>query len=418
MGKIIFIRAVKINTLLLLMCWPMSLVAQTSQIEKPQSGKAVVFDAGSSGTRVFIYDWEKGTVKAELPKIALPQGRTKKVSPGIATFSKNVDGISDYLTPLIDFAKLAVGSDDISKTSLFFAGTAGLRLEQLRNPEGYQKVMNKTKELLQKSGFKITREPGVITGQEEGVFAWVNVNALENRLPKIIEKQDFGIGIVEMGGASFQVAFLPKLPPQQEGYPINLAGKPFVLYAYSYGDLGENEGRAKFSNKEYCEWGDFQNQKSVSDFDKCLKVIVNRIIEKYGMECEECGIGKIFQPRLREISETFYALGALGYLTPSFGITSVNARILEATGKRICNKTFAEAMKEMTALKDNVDLMKRQCFNLAYYSAVLSGNEKHGEDGIGFPGNTTQLIAKNSINGQETTWTYGLLLLHLSNSLK
>lgn len=374
-----------------------------------KSGKAVVFDAGSSGTRVFIYDWQIGANKNEIPVIKLPENRTKKVSPGLATFGNNIEKIAAYLAPLIDFAKEVVGKSEIEKTPLFFAGTAGLRLEQKRDPASYQRIIDKTKDLLTKSGFKLAFGPGFISGQEEGAFAWLNVNSLLNKLPDIINGKDLGIGIVEMGGASFQLAFLPKNPPIKEAFSINLAGKNLVLYSHSYGDLGENEARSKFSNKEFCEWGNDNK----GDFDKCRKTIINNIINIKGKECEQCGLGDIFQPKLSEVAKEFYALGALGYLPLNFNIETVNANNLRKKGLEICNVAFKDAVLTMPALKNNTDMMKKQCFNLAYYSAVLTGNEKYEENGLGFPGDTTMLIAKNSINNQEISWTYGLLMLNI-----
>jgi len=379
------------------------------------SGKAVVFDAGSSGTRVYVYDWEMAKASGELPAISLKPGRTKKVSPGIATLSNNVDQILAYLKPLIDFAKDIVGKD-ISTTPLYFAGTAGLRLEQQRNPQGYGSVIAKVKEVLNDSGFKIAREPGPISGQEEGAFAWVAVNSLLKKLPKILLGEDLGTGIVEMGGASLQVAFLPAVAPKIKDYVIQLDHKkPLVLYAHSYGDLGQNEARAKFSNIAYCEWDhDFSNDAKAGDYDKCRADIVRKIIEAEGKECETCGIGAIFQPKLDDIAEEFYALGSLGFLSENFGLDVINAQNLRELGQKICNVPFSQAAKSMSGLGGKRELMETQCFNLAYYSAVLSGNEKVDENGIGFPGNSTKLISKNKIGSEEVSWTYGLLLLDLA----
>lgn len=379
-----------------------------------RQGKAVVFDAGSTGTRVFIYDW---SLKSEhnLVDINLPLGRTKKTNGGLTSFTQDVSKISDYLNQLLNFAKKIVGKKNIKTTPLYFAGTAGLRLEQQRNPQGYAKIMSKIKEVLENSGFIIADQPRVISGQEEAAFAWVNVNALEKKLPKILNGEDLGIGVVEMGGASFQIAFLPKTKPQSEAFLINLANKVLTLYAYSYGDLGENEARKLFANKEYCEWGQVYNKPG--NFEKCREAILENILRLKGKECDACGIGPIFQPRLAELTQEFYGVGSLGFLRENFGIHAINANNLKKAGEKICNVTLKEAITKVPALRNKIDLLKNQCFNLAYFSAVLTGHEQIGDNALGFPGNTTSLIAKQDINHQEVSWTYGFLMLNIDKFL-
>jgi apyrase len=379
-----------------------------------RQGKAVVFDAGSTGTRVFIYDWSQ-KVAHSLVDINLPAGRTKKIEGGLTSFGQHIPKISGYLNQLIKFAKKIVGEENIKTTPLFFAATAGLRLEQQRNPEGYAKIMAKIKEVLEGSGFVIADEPRAISGQEEAAFAWVDVNALEHRLPKILAGQDLGIGIVEMGGASFQIAFLPEAKPQSQAFPINLANKILTLYAYSYGDLGENEARRLLVNKEYCEWGHDNNK--AGNFDKCREAILAKILSLKGKECDSCGIGPIFQPRLAELTQKFYGVGSLGFLIENFGIHTINARNLKKAGDNICNVTFKEAVTKVPTLRNKKDLLKKQCFNLAYFSAVLTGHEKIGDNALGFPGNTTRLIAKRDINHQEVSWTLGYLMLSIDKFL-
>lgn len=381
----------------------------------PRHGKAVVFDAGSTGTRIFIYDWSQKS-EHDLVEINLPSGRTKKINGGLTSLRDDVTKIPKYLNQLINFANKLVGQKNIKTTPLYFAATAGLRLEQQRNPQGYKKIMDKIKEVLKNSGFVIADEPRVISGQEEAAYAWVNVNALEKKLPQILAGLDLGLGIVEMGGASFQIAFLPKIKPQSEAFLINLGDKVITLYAYSYGDLGENEARRLLANKEYCEWNHADNK--AGNFDKCREAILAKIVSLKGKECDNCGIGAIFQPRLAELAQEFYGVGSLGFLIENFGIHTINAENLKKAGEKICNVTFKEAITKVPRLRNKIDLLKNQCFNLAYFSAVLTGHERIGDNALGFPGNTTRLIAKRDINHQEVSWTYGYLMLNIDKFLK
>lgn len=102
---------------------------------------ALVFDAGSSGTRCTVFAWSlakggDGATYRDLSQLA-----HKKTEPGVSSFalgprsadavdatSTKVEALRASLAPLFDFAKAEVPQEAWPRTPLLFYATAGMRL--------------------------------------------------------------------------------------------------------------------------------------------------------------------------------------------------------------------------------------------------------------------------------------------------
>ena len=92
---------------------------------------AVMFDAGSSGTRVKVYRFTKcdGPLTVDnFEQLDVP--KPNKVKPGLSSFANNIGAIKSYITPLLEAAKNIVPDDKEATTSLRLFATAGMRLLQ------------------------------------------------------------------------------------------------------------------------------------------------------------------------------------------------------------------------------------------------------------------------------------------------
>ncbi|CAD8083854.1 unnamed protein product [Paramecium primaurelia] len=194
-----------------------------------------IFDAGSSGTRVYVYQWscrEEWT----LPMINLTEASNdKKQAPGLASFANNLEGIQAYLEPLINFTYSVVPENMYKYTPIMLGATAGLRqLNQIQQNEiiaTVQEIFSKTKFYYQPEWVR------VLTGQEEGMYMWMSVFYLLNQ-------QVNQLLTLDLGGASTQNAF-----------PYNSTGPDFVLlnvrpnvsnfslYSVSYLGYGNDQAR-------------------------------------------------------------------------------------------------------------------------------------------------------------------------------
>lgn len=185
-----------------------------------------VFDCGSSGSRVFLYRNSKD--KQEL----LFSTRDKKPLDKYITNSSAA--VNDSLLPLLQQMQptMAANNIKISDLEVDVLSTAGMRYVAAQKQTLFY---NNLRAGLNKYGYYVN-ETRTITGQEEGVFAWIDANHLTGNLGK--ESTD---GILEIGGASTQVVFdAGDKYAGSEQYPITLNGRKYNLYAISFLGLGKN----------------------------------------------------------------------------------------------------------------------------------------------------------------------------------
>ena len=100
---------------------------------------AVVVDAGSTGSRLLVYQI---TEALPMPVIRLMQvdGRplVRKVSPGLSSFASRLDELPDGFGPLLDVALEHIPEEHIPQTPLMVLATGGLRLLSDQDQSGTQ----------------------------------------------------------------------------------------------------------------------------------------------------------------------------------------------------------------------------------------------------------------------------------------
>lgn len=211
-------------------------------IADPSIFYAIVFDAGSTGSRIHVYKFTRKNEKLELLFELFEQ-----IKPGLSSFADDVSGGVGTIDRLLDYAREYIPKEDWSSTPLELKATAGLRLlpEEKANA-----ILDGVKNLLHNSPFKVgDRAVEIMEGSDEGVFAWMTVNFLLGALG--------GSGIanskptIDLGGGSMQLTFHPKdsatVSAAPEGYVIKrtLFGETFDIYSHSYLGLGLMSAREK-----------------------------------------------------------------------------------------------------------------------------------------------------------------------------
>ena len=98
----------------------------------PTATKGMVIDGGSGGSRMHVYTWKERRFSTVPPPLSFPEGNEKwtaRISPGIAAFSDNIEGIAGHLAPLIAFAKSALMGfeDQFQNFPIYFYATGGMR---------------------------------------------------------------------------------------------------------------------------------------------------------------------------------------------------------------------------------------------------------------------------------------------------
>lgn len=123
-----------------------------------------------------------------------------RVNPGLSSYAERTENAGDSLRELIEFAKTKVPAESRDKTEIKLMATAGLRL---LDSKVQAKILESCRHALRNSGFRFRDEWAiVITGSDEGVYAWVVANYALGTLGGDPMQTT---GIIELGGASAQV---------------------------------------------------------------------------------------------------------------------------------------------------------------------------------------------------------------------
>ncbi|CAO3637677.1 unnamed protein product [Mucor fragilis] len=268
----------------------------------------VIIDAGSSGSRVYIYSWKdhefaKNSFTIEELKGKIPiveRGDkdglkwTSREEPGISTFGSKPNEVGEHLDMLLDFSKEVVPEDSHASTPIFLMATAGMRLL----PENQQtELLSATCNYMrEKTSFFISdcdSHVRIIPGELEGVYGWVAVNYLmggfDNSIKAYTEKekpddqveQHHTFGFLDMGGASAQIAFEPEHHQRQEHmhdltritlHTLDGRTVDYDVFVTTFLGYGSNEARRRYLEDRVKKLFAASNGKNLLDEHRMLQL--------------------------------------------------------------------------------------------------------------------------------------------------
>lgn len=230
----------------------------------------VILDAGSSGSRVYVYRWlhaqearRKGDDEdlTSLPVIKTKKHWHMKVKPGISTFGETPEDVgADHLKALVDFALDIVPREEVENTPIFLLATAGMRLlpayqreAVLENVCAY--FQTQTKFHLPDCALHVQ----VIPGETEGLYGWIAANSLLGGFdaPDTHHhgKGHHTYGFLDMGGASAQIAFAPNATEAKKHADdltllrlraVDGTAKEYRVFVTTWLGFGANEARRRY----------------------------------------------------------------------------------------------------------------------------------------------------------------------------
>lgn len=209
---------------------------------EPQLDYVIVFDAGSSGTRIHVFNVLPAKPGAAVRDIdlAVRDTQTKKWHPGLSRYARNADWgeAQRSIRELLNFAGTLVPTERRASTPVLFKATAGLRGVPL---ERSTQVMQNVRHVLSESEYRFQDSwAEIIPGKAEGGLAWVAANYLYGTFYG--EDGRPTLGVIEMGGGSTQVTFLVDADtPVASGDLFEfstLNGYKYRLFAHSYQGYG------------------------------------------------------------------------------------------------------------------------------------------------------------------------------------
>jgi guanosine-diphosphatase len=395
---------------------------------------AIVFDAGSTGSRVHVYEFQFCGARLEV----LVDEVFEEVKPGLSHYHGDPLQAAKSLKPLLDSAVARVPPNTRKCTPLVVKATAGLRLLPEHSVAG---ILTNVREFIRTHPFllgdgKISHNEAVavMDGSEEGVFAWVTVNFLQDKLrpgfmPTPFLPDETSV-VMDLGGGSTQIVFaisregmeIDPLSHPQYYYRLSLYGKQVDLYQQSYLGYGlmearknikgthiqkmladSSDGRAlRFAcyTKGYKEEVDKNGKTFIltgdsSGWDSCLNVV--RPIFRKDDPCtvHPCSFNGIHQPAIRSknlitFSYFFDRLIPLGLTSP------VTLFDIDREGRKLCQPIPGGRYEKL--MTEN----PQWCLDLAYIYSLLR---------IGYQVDFDQpIVVTKQINGYEAGWSLGAAL--------
>lgn len=374
----------------------------SNNIELPSSKRyAVIFDAGSSGSRVHVYCFDK---KIDLIKVGTELEVFMHREPGLSDFAKDPRKGAEFLQPLVDGALQVVPVNQQSTTPVRLGATAGLRT--LPGDEAAN-LLQEVRMIFARSNFRFQPEwVNIIDGTQEGSYQWVTINYLHGNLGKQYENT---VGIVDLGGGSVQMAYAisdeeynnaPK-PGRDEVASvqrIKLLGMTYNLYVHSYLHYGLLALRAevfKQTNETTCpciakdyngpytySGARYTATPSVggSDYEKCHTVVAKALNVNHACTHIKCTFGGVWNGGGGEGSKQLFVASFFFDKAVDAGIIKnkkvatavVTPLEFEQAAKRFCSLSLAEIAQEYPKLKE----AKRKyiCLDLVYeYTLLVAG---------------------------------------------
>jgi len=209
----------------------------------------IVIDAGSSGTRFHAFRWPDRVadpLHPQYPALTIPEEMfSVAVKPGISAFAGNASALEPYLNKLLELGqeRLMFLRELWYLVPVYLKATAGARdLFQDQRDEIFAKV----RAVLYSCPFRFDTDywARTISGEEEGVYAWISVNAIKGTYRSPNKKDTWGS--LDMGGSSTQVAFIPHdVSIIQNFFPLHLSYLSMHLYAHSYLEFGYRDANQR-----------------------------------------------------------------------------------------------------------------------------------------------------------------------------
>nr|XP_008977363.1 ectonucleoside triphosphate diphosphohydrolase 4 isoform X3 [Callithrix jacchus] len=339
---------------------------EATDTNNPNVNYGIVVDCGSSGSRIFVYCWPRHNGNPR-DLLDIRQMRDKnrkpvvmKIKPGISEFATSPEKVSDYISPLLNFAAEHVPRAKHKETPLYILCTAGMRIL----PESQQKAI--LEDLLTDIPVHFDflfsdSHAEVISGKQEGVYAWIGINFVLGRFEHIEDDDEAVVevnipgsesseaivrkrtaGILDMGGVSTQIAYeVPKTvsfaSSQQEEVAKNLLAEfnlgcdvhqtehVYRVYVATFLGFGGNAARQRYEDRIFANT--IQKNRLLGKqngltpdmpfLDPCLPLDIKDEIQQNGQTLYLRGTGdfdlcrETIQPFMNKTNETQTSLNGI-----------------------------------------------------------------------------------------------------------
>lgn len=400
----------------------------------------VIFDAGSSGTRIHVYKWRSGGKAGDF---LLMEDDLVKEKPGLSSFRKTPQAAGQSLKKLLDHARSKVPPESRAATPAFLMATAGLRAVGEKTSNA---ILESVRDVLEASPFQFQREWAyILSGKEEGIFGWVTVNYLRgsilNHRGRIrVKDAPPPTAVMDLGGGSVQLVYsLPPdvAAPDEYSGEIDLGGRKYTLYSASHSNFGLNHAREVVGeflanatrlgdvhpgrhpcipdeHEAVVASGYLQHQPFIGtgSFEGCKDAFLRLFSPDAPcatFSSSPCAFDKSHQPPLPAtvfgfsyLYDRTRAIGLLDGVIETFGTQQMTISDIESATKALCAMPSSEQMQRCKDCDDARDWLNF-CGDATYLAVLL----RHG---FGIPPDMT-LTMGNKVNDVELVWTLGAIIM-------
>lgn len=452
-------------------------------------------DAGSSGSRIYLYRWPQ-QADDDVDDIIIDGKTLPATTSSSATFIKverkaifsqeRTPGIShegglgiQAVQTLVALAKAALPPDVNPKhVPIYLGATAGMRIviDSSSSTNQAATTMATLQRVLHQSGFLFRNAwARTISGEEEGVYAWLVANYLmhNGNLPMPTS----AYGAMDLGGASTQISFLlsknqansssattpstrstiSPLDQHQHQFPLRIDRLEYPLFTQSLLYYGVDQARslydAKYASDKLpnpCYPSGYRDELTLisgsSDWEKCLQSVANlfdhllrdrsngnhccgherdkRLGSKNGdrgkgdsSSISGCHNTTVSQLLPIENQQKFIAMSTFVYtwdwLGLRIGSETDDLRTLNAQAQRVCNMTHNQ---QVTRYEQQMEykVIKRRTTksHTQCFNAAFSHHLL--SKGYGLPIDKTPIEIHYEIGGTRVQWALGLMLVEVN----
>ncbi|KMZ73834.1 Ectonucleoside triphosphate diphosphohydrolase 5 [Zostera marina] len=363
---------------------------------------AVIFDAGSSGSRVHVYCFDSNL---DLVPIGNELELFVQKKPGLSSYAENPIKAAESLKDLLEKAENVVPFELRHKTPIRVGATAGLRALGIEKSD---RILQAVRVFLHDQSSLTSAQDAVtvLDGSQEGTFQWVTINYLLGNLGKGYSST---VGVVDLGGGSVQMAYAisekeaadsPKVSNGEDSYvkELFLKGIKYYLYVHSYLHYGLLAARAQILktdedsasscilagyNGSY-KYGDSEYDASSSttgpSYTKCRTSAVKALkSDEPACTHMKCTFGGVWnggggdgQKNLFVASFFFDRAAEAGFVDPSTPVAKVKAKDFEDAARQACETNINDARNSYSRVDEgNLPYL---CLDLVYqYTLLVDG---------------------------------------------
>ncbi|NXS59619.1 ENTP8 diphosphohydrolase, partial [Brachypteracias leptosomus] len=412
----------------------------------------LVFDAGSSHTSLFVYEWDSdkendtGVVSQTLSCDVQGQG--------ISSYVNDPPKAGESLRECLEKALKVLPAANQREVPAYLGATAGMRLLREQNSSAAAQVLAEVAKTMQEYpvAFKGAR---VLTGEEEGAYGWITINYLLDSFTKFSPKAHMWLrpeaanilGALDLGGASTQISFVPEgsATDWDEGSRFTLYGYKYNIYTHSYLCYGQNEVlrrlakeliavRGKLEADHPCYPKDYSETISLSSFrtspctnqsdprlalgdrsvtlegrgdaSGCLAALKKLFNFSACGQSQDCTFNGVYQPPLRG---QFIAFSAFYYNFKFLNLTEGQSlATVRETIERFCTRSWEDLSSSYPA--ENPERLPKYCTNANYILTLLLDAYKFNES------SWNSIFFQKKAGSADVGWTLGYML-NLTNMI-